>query len=506
MADYKWRGSFRCRILAGEILNFGPFRGILRDIDAMREVHRRQFQIGQVPIEKIWINPKSRDDIPAVLKGLQHIWGDEVLRARLLALLDEHILPEADRMVGRPGMDLWQILVLGVLKQGLGCDFDRLHDLTNHHETVRAFLGHSDFGDKTRYEYQTVVDNVSLLTPELLSAVGRLVVESGHQVAKKKLGEPLRGRCDSFVVETDVHYPTDVNLLWDAMRCVLRETGRAARAHGVKGWRQWRHLSQEVKKLFDKVRSTRRAKRHPERVEAYLAGCRTLVERAVETVGALRDKSVAETTCQSIEGFIAHARRQIDQVERRLLKDETIPHGEKVFSIFEEHTRWISKGKAGTPVELGVPVAVIEDQYQFVLHHKILWKGEDVDVAVAMVSEAQAMSPELRACSFDRGFHSPDNRVRLDALLDVNALPGKGYLSKANREREAEESFVAARRAHPAIESAINGLEHRGLDRVRSHGADGFARTVALSVLAANVHRLGLLLLKRERQRLRRAA
>ena len=104
----------------------------------MREVHRSQFQLGQVPIEEIWINPKSRDDIPAVLKGLQHIWSDEELRARLLALLDEHIRPEADRTVGRPGMDLWQILVLGVLKQGLGCDFDRLHDLTNHHQTIRA--------------------------------------------------------------------------------------------------------------------------------------------------------------------------------------------------------------------------------------------------------------------------------------------------------------------------------------------------------------------------------
>ena len=175
----------------------------------------------------------------------------------------------------------------------------------------------------------------------------------------------------------------------------------------------------------------------------------------------------------------------------------------KVFSIFEGHTRWISKGKAGTPVELGVPVAVIEDQYQLILHHKVLWEGEDVDVAVPMVQEAQALYPELRACSFDRGFHSRGNRVRLDALLDVNALPGKGYLSKADREREEEESFAAARRAHPAIESAINGLEHRGLDRVRSHGAEGFARTVALSVLAANLHRIGLILQKRERKRQR---
>ena len=187
-----------------------------------------------------------------MLKGLQHIWCDEALRARLFVLLDEHILPEADRTVGRPGMDLWQILVLGVLKQGLGCDFDRLHDLTNHHQTIRAFLGHGDFDDKTRYEYQTVVDNVSLLTPELLSAVGRLVVESGHKVAKKKPGEPLRGRCDSFVVETDVHYPTDVSLLWDAVRCLLRETGLTAEQYAVRGWRQWRHLSREVKKLFNK--------------------------------------------------------------------------------------------------------------------------------------------------------------------------------------------------------------------------------------------------------------
>ena len=217
----------------------------------------------------------------------------------------------------------------------------------------------------------------------------------------------------------------------------------------MRGWRQWRHLSREVKKLFNRVRSTRRAQRHPERVAAYVERCRALVERAEATLDVLRGQGVGELGCRSISGLVAHARRQIDQVERRLLRGETIPHEEKVFSIFEEHTRWVSKGKAGTPVELGVPVAIIEDQYGFILHHKVLWEGEDVDVAVSMVQEAQALYPELRACSFDRGFHSRDNRVRLDALLDVNALPGRGYLSRADREREEEESFVAARRAHP---------------------------------------------------------
>ena len=347
---------------------------------------------------------------------------------------------------------------------------------------------------------------LSLLTPELLSAVGQLVVESGHKVAKKKPGEPLRGRCDSFVVETDVHYPTDVSLLWDAMRCLLRETGRASGEHAVGGWRQWRYLTREVRSLFHRVRSTRRAKRHPERVEAYLARCRGLVERAVDTLDALRNPGVDAVTCDSIEGYVAHALRQIDQVERRLVRGETIPHEEKVFSIFEEHTRWVSKGKAGTPVELGVPVALIEDQYQFILHHEILWQGADVDVAVPLVQKAQARYPALRACSFDRGFHSPDNRVGLDALLNLNALPKKGRLSNVDREREEEASFAAARRVHPAIESAINGLEHRGLDRVRHHGVDGFARAVALSVLATNLHRIGLILQKRERKRRRRVA
>ena len=53
------------------------------------------------------------------------------------------------------------------------------------------------------------------------------------------------------------------------------------------------------------------------------------------------------------------------------------------------------------------------------------------------------------------------------------------------------------RRQHPAVESAINNLEHRGLDRVRSKGPKGFARTVVLAVVALNVHRLGRVLRQR---------
>ena len=196
-------------------------------------------------------------------------------------LLEKHILPARPTAGWGVRVDgaMWRILDLGSSQAGAGSAISTANNPRElHHETVRAMLGHSDFADKTHYELQTIVDNVSLMRPELLAEVGRLVVESGHAVARKKPGGRLRGRCDSFVVETDVHYPTDLGLLWDGVRCLIRETARAAAAHGVGGWRQHRHLGKRVKEGFDPVRSARRGKQTPEKVETYLGLCRDLVE------------------------------------------------------------------------------------------------------------------------------------------------------------------------------------------------------------------------------------
>jgi hypothetical protein len=313
------------------------------------------------------------------------------------------------------------------------------------------------------------------------------------------------------VVETNVHYPTDVSLLWDALRCLLRVLPAACLECGVPGWRQSAHLLEEARKLFQRVRAARQRKGRKGRrkVKAYLRMARLLVARAEQSLAQLAAAGAPQAVREEVEGYVGHARRQIDQIDRRVLQGQRIPHEEKVFSIFEPHTRWISKGKAGRPVELGVAVCVVEDQYQFILHHKLLWKEDDVEVAVPMIEETQALYPDLRMCSFDRGFHSRNNRIRLDDRLELNALPGKGRRNRAAREREEAEEFAAMRRQHPAVESAINSLEHRGLDRVRTHGTEGFARMVALSVLAGNLHRLGRLLRQQEqdaRKRRRRHA
>ena len=472
----------------------------------MREVQRSQAWIGQVPIDQIEIDPTCRDDNPALLKGLQDIWSNEPVRERLFDLLDQNILPKTDRTVGRPGMELWQILVLGVLKQGLNCDFDRIHHIANNCNLVRQFLGHGVFDSDKRYKRQTIMDNVSYLTPELLDEVNQIVVERGHEVAGKDPDETLRGRCDSFVVETDVHHPTDLNLLWDATRCGIREAGKASERFKLERWRQWRHLIGKIKQHFNRTRLGRKKKYDTEAVKAFLELCGTLMARVEETRILLTDNELAQKEAKTLEDLITHARRQSTQIERRVLCDDKIPHGEKVFSIFEPHTRWISRGKAGTPFELGVPVAIVEDQFQFILGHTILWEEQDVHVAVPLIKATQERFPQLRQCSFDRGFHSPANQKKLAEMLDTCVLPKKGRLSKADRERQENPKFVAGQKSHPAVESAINGLEHRGLDLVRTHGKEGFARTVALSILATNLYRIGSILQKRVRKRWRRAA
>ena len=112
----------------------------------------------------------------------------------------------------------------------------------------------------------------------------------------------------------------------------------------------------------------------------------------------------AERVLSEIERLIGHVPRFAFWTARWVLKEEAVPHGEKVFPVFEEHTRWIAKGKAGKPVELGVPVCIVEDGDRFIPGQEIMWTGGDTDVAVPLIVRCLEAFPNLRACSFDRGF------------------------------------------------------------------------------------------------------
>jgi hypothetical protein len=201
-----------------------------------------------------------------------------------------------------------------------------------------------------------------------------------------------------------------------------------------------------------------------------------------------------------IKGFIRHAQRQMDQIERRVIGGEVIPHEEKVFSIFQPHTEWISKGKAGVPVELGLKVCVVEDTQGYLLHHQVMQRQTDDQIAIGLMRETRTRYPNLSVCSFDKGFHSPENQIELTKLLDRVVLPKKGRCNKRELARQNSEAFKTSRRKHSAVESGINALEVHGLDRCLDHGLNGFKRYVALAVVARNIQKLGAELQKKIRQ------
>ena len=132
----------------------------------MRVVQNTQMELGEVDVSQIEFDLRSRDDIPKILRGLQHLYRNEELRQSVFALLESEIAPKVDKNNGRPGMTLWSVLVCGVLRLDLNVDYDRLHELVNQHKTLREMLGHSLYDEDKSYAYQTLVDNVGLLTPE----------------------------------------------------------------------------------------------------------------------------------------------------------------------------------------------------------------------------------------------------------------------------------------------------------------------------------------------------
>jgi hypothetical protein len=477
----------------------------------MRKVIDLQFKIGESAIGDIQFDPRSRDEIPKVLMGLQGIYCNLKVREKVFQALMDIIPDDVDTCTGRFGMDLWKILVLGTMRLSCNWDYDKLLDIANNHRTLRLMLGHSAINQEARYALQTLKDNISLFTPEVLDRINQIVVDYGHEVIGKTPEDKLRASCDSFVVETDVHFPTDINLLFDAMRKTIVLILSLSDSLGLSGWRQGSYLLKKVKKLFRKAQKlkastskddSKREKRAKLIIDAHIAYLQlseSLVVRAKETLLSITSPSIViHLKMEEIAKYIAHAERQIDQIRRRVLEGETIPHNEKVFSIFEEHTEWISKGKAGVSQELGLKLCVVKDQFGFILHHRVMQNETDDQIAVLIVQETKDRFNELSLCSFDKGFHSPDNQKQLAKILEKVILPRKGKLSAINKAIENSDEFKEARRKHSAVESSINALENHGLDRCQDHGLHGFKRYVALAVLARNIQIIGHVLQQRQ--------
>lgn len=482
----------------------------------MRKVENIQLMFGQVDISTITFDLRCRDEIPKLLMGLQHIYCTPELKEEVFGILEEVIPPGVRLDTGRPGMELWKVLVLGTLRLNCDWNYDKLQDIANNHKTLRQMLGHGLVDEEYSYPLQTLKDNVSLLTVEVLKKINQVVVKAGHTVVRKKNDEGLAGRCDTFVVLTDVHFPTDITLLWDAIRKVITLLAGLCAQCDLSIWRQYGYQLRQIKKhLYQVMKAKRRRATSPKKraefeaavkaaQQSYLELAEHMLAKAEQTLPLLYERQVSRLSVQMVTHYQTAARQLIDQVRRRVMEGETIPHAEKIFSLFEEHTEWICKGKAGVPQELGKRVGIIEDRTGFILNHVVLNHETDEKIALAFVRETKELYPALHSCSFDKGFWTPRNLRELEQLLDLVILPKKGRLSAADQVREESPVFRLGRKRHAAVESGISALDNHGLDRCRDHGFSGFCRYVSLAIVARNIQKLGHLLQQKEFKRQQR--
>jgi hypothetical protein len=473
----------------------------------MRRRFEVQLALGQTPIERVVIPLKSRDELPPILAGLQWIFQTPDINERIFAILEAKLLA-GKKPTGRRGMDLWQILVLGVVRLGLDCDYDRLEDLANHHGLLRQILGLAPvraLAEKP-FHHKTLSENVCHMDEELLSQINTIIVQAGRPLFKKNGGaEPIRAKVDSYVLETNVHFPTDVNLLWDAQRKCLDLLVPLAQQHGADGWRKaenWRRKLKSQMIGLGRLLSgggANKEQRSQAAAMAYVEASYRFEEKVFGTWRALpAPQDVGEMVQRvEIEYFHEMMIKQLDLVERRLLKKETIAHEEKIFSLFEPHTQWIKKGKLFPPVELGHKVLIASDQHELILDFQVMEQLNDAEEVIPMADRLLGRFGRLQSVSFDKGFSREADRQLLELYIPEVIMPKRGKRNGRDQEREKARRFQALRRKHNAIESDINCMEHHGLNRCPDKGLSGYKRYLGFGVLAYNLHKIGRQLLQR---------
>jgi hypothetical protein len=478
----------------------------------MRNRFEQQYSIGQRLIKDTPINPKRKDKLEELIAALKAIYCNPEYNQRLFGILERHLLKDKMK-TGRKGMDLWCIFVLSQVRLCLNMDYGWVYNLANNHLSIRWLMGvETEYGFKrTEFSYQNIYDNVTLLDDEMVKEINSLVLEFGHgQVFKKKETAALRLKTDSFVVESNVHFPTDYNLLWDSARkCIETVCVFLGKYKNLQGWRKIKSWKYELKGLMRELgKSTASGGKGKEQREAKAA--RSYINKATALYAKL-EKELPQlpivddrdlVLVVSLEYFMQLLLKHIDLVTRRIIKGETIPHEEKMFSIFETYTEWIKKGKSRPSVELGKKLSITTDQFDLIVDYQIMEHEQDRDIVIALADRLLSKY-KVGSWSFDKGYWGKENKQLLQLEVPKVIMP---KLGKRNKQEEAEETgrpFKRLKNKHSAIESNINELEHRGLDRCPDRGYPHFKNYIALGICAYNLKKMGAKLLEEERERLK---
>lgn len=320
----------------------------------------------------------------------------------------------------------------------------------------------------------------------------------------------MRLKTDSFVVESNVHFPTDYNLLWDSARkCTDTVCAFLDKYKNLKGWRKIKNWKAELKGLMRELGKTTasggegKEQRVKTATSNYINKAMALYSKLEKELPLLPIVDELDLGLAiSLEYFMQLLLKHIDMVDRRIIKGETIPHEEKMFSIFETYTEWVKKGKSRPSVELGKKLAITTDQFDLIVDYQIMDHEQDRDIVIALADRLLAVY-KIDSWSFDKGYWKKENKQLLELEVPKVIIPKLGKRNKQEQEEETSRSFKRLKNKHSAIESNINELESRGLDRCPDRGYHHFKSYIGLGVCAYNLKKIGAKLLADEREKLK---
>ena len=202
----------------------------------------------------------------------------------------------------------------------------------------------------------------------------------------------------------------------------------------------------------------------------------------------------------SLEHYIELLEKHIDLVTRRLIQGEKIPHAEKMFSIFETYTEWVKKGKSRPNVELGKKLSITTDQYNLIVDYELMTGQQDKDVVIDL-ADRLLYKYSIRSWSFDKGYWRQENKELLQLAVGKVVMPKLGKRTKSELAEETSKPYRRLKNKHSTIESNINELEHRGLDRCPDRSLKNFTKYISLAVCAYNLKKIGKQILKQEKEK-----
>jgi IS5 family transposase len=469
----------------------------------VRESYSNQLRIDCLPIEQVALNFECRDEIVPVLASLQHLYSQKELRDQVTQLIAADVNETTRTDIGREGLSYWQILVLGVVRLGCNLNYDKLQDLCENHLSLRGLLNVGDW-DRTSFDWRRIRDTLYLVKPATLEKINTIIVSYGqdlHGAARRQV------RADSFVVETNIHYPTESSLIGDGIRKLLPVSRKLGESLGQGGWRQTSHHLKKTKRQVREIARLSASDSPKVKAEIHPAYgvLLTFVGVLLDRVRALKKAAEVATLSKSqkkwldqINRWYEPTSRVVDTAFRRTQLRETVPNEDKVFSIFETHTQLYRRGKAGELNQFGRLVMIYEDAAGFVSHYYLMGRQElDSDVAVEQTKIAQFKhGGEIQEASFDRGYFSTENQIELETIVDNPCLPPRHRNQYAKWLADASSALLESRKRHSGIESAIGAFQSgNGMKRCRDRSEEGLQRYLGLAVLGRNFHVLGKLLI-----------